>query len=91
MTPQIIQILIGLGGALIGVAATWGSQRRTVEQLTDAVKELTRKIEAITALERADALHTQDAIHQRERVDRLEVRVDRLEERLHATPLVSPR
>ena len=86
MTPQIVQILIGLGGALLGVAATWGSQRRTVEQLTDAVKELTRKIEAISALERADALHSQDATHQRERTDRLESRVDRLEERLSALP-----
>jgi hypothetical protein len=27
--PQLVQILIGLIGALLGVAVTWGSQRRT--------------------------------------------------------------
>lgn len=86
MTPQIVQIFIGLIGALIGIAVTWGSQRRTIEQLTDAVEKLTRKIELIAALEKADALHSQDATHQRERTDRLESRVDRLEERLSALP-----
>lgn len=86
MTPQIVQIAIGLIGALLGIAVTWGSQRRTVDQLTEAVKELTKKIELIAALEKADALHSQDATHQRERTDRLESRVDRLEERLSALP-----
>lgn len=28
MTPQLVQIAIGLIGALLGIAVTWGSQRR---------------------------------------------------------------
>lgn len=61
MTPQFVQIAIGLIGALLGIAVTWGSQRRTIDQLTEAVKELTKKIELIAALEKADALHAQEA------------------------------
>jgi cell fate (sporulation/competence/biofilm development) regulator YmcA (YheA/YmcA/DUF963 family) len=86
MTPQLVQIAIGLIGALLGIAVTWGSQRRTVDQLTEAVKELTKKIELIAVLEKADALHAQEAGHQREAYARLESRVDRLEERVSSLP-----
>ena len=86
MTPQLVQIFIGLIGALLGIAVTWGSQRRTIEQLTDAVEKLTRKIELIAALEKADALHAQESAHQREAYARLESRVDRLEERVSSLP-----
>jgi len=86
VTPQLVQIAIGLIGALLGIAVTWGSQRRTVDQLTEAVKELTKKIELIAALEKADALHAQEAVHQREAYARLESRVDRLEERVSSLP-----
>lgn len=86
MTPQIVQVLIGLVGALLGVAATWGANRKTIEQLTDAVKKLNDKVEMFAALERTDALHAQEAAHQREHLTRLEQRVSRLEEHALATP-----
>lgn len=80
MIPSnILPGIFGILGALLGVAVTWGRSAETIRQLKDAVDKLASKIELLTALEKADALHAQETAHLRADVTRLEARVDRLE------------
>lgn len=82
--PNLYSMLVGLIGALLGVAVTWGRSGETIRQLKDSVEKLTAKIELLAALEKADALHAQETAHLRAEVARLEGRVGRLEEHAFA-------
>lgn len=78
--PNLYSMLVGLVGALLGIAVTWGRSGETIRQLREAVEKLTSKVELLAALEKADALHAQETAHLRAEVLRLESRVTRLEE-----------
>lgn len=91
MPQSLLPLAYSLVGALLAVAAMWGRNSEQVAALRSAVEKLTAKIETLSALEKADALHAQEVKHLQEQHTRLEDRVRHLEELLRATPLPGAR
>jgi ubiquinone biosynthesis protein UbiJ len=91
MPPSLLPLAYSLIGALLAIAAMWGRNSEQLTALRGAVEKLTAKIETLSALEKADALHAQEVKHLSDQMTRLEGRLRHLEELAHATPLPGAR
>lgn len=83
MPQSLLPLAYSLVGALLAVAAMWGRNSEQVAALRSAVEKLTAKIETLSALEKADALHSQTIEHLRETIDAQAKEIAAQRERLH--------